>query len=67
MQMITSLNRIYDVLDEEPVITDSEDSREFPIQGAFTFENGSFGYHTYEPLTAGKAGEIVEEPFLGNE
>jgi len=50
MQMITSLNRIYDVLDEEPMIADREDSREFPIQGAFTFENVSFGYHTYEPV-----------------
>ncbi|MCI8799292.1 ABC transporter ATP-binding protein [Acetatifactor muris] len=50
MQMITSLNRIYDVLDEEPVIADSDDSREFPVKGAFTFENVSFGYHTYEPV-----------------
>ncbi len=50
MQMITSLNRIYDVLDEEPVITDTEESREFPIQGAFSFEDVSFGYHTYEPV-----------------
>ena len=50
MQMVTSMNRIYDVLDEEPVIADKEDSRQFPIQGAFTFEHVSFGYHTYEPV-----------------
>lgn len=50
MQMITSLNRIYDVLDEEPVIADSEDSKAFPIEGAFDFERVSFGYHTYEPV-----------------
>ena len=37
MQMITSLNRIYDVLDEQPQIADHEDSKSFPIQGAFTF------------------------------
>lgn len=64
MQMITSLNRIYDVLDEEPVIKDSEDSREFPIEGAFTFENVSFGYHTYEPVLENisfqvKPGEMI--------
>ena len=64
MQMITSLNRIYDVLDEEPAIKDSEDSREFPIEGAFTFENVSFGYHTYEPVLENisfqvKAGEMI--------
>lgn len=50
MQMITSLNRIYDVLDEEPVIADNDDSRDFPIQGSFTFEDVSFGYHSYEPV-----------------
>lgn len=50
MQMITSMNRIYDVLDEEPMIMDNADSKEFPIQGAFTFEHVSFGYHTYEPV-----------------
>lgn len=64
MQMITSLNRIYDVLDEKPVISDSEDSREFPIEGAFTFENVSFGYHTYEPVLENisfqvKPGEMI--------
>ncbi len=50
MQMVTSMNRIYDILDETPVITDAGDSRAFPIQGAFTFEHVSFGYHTYEPV-----------------
>lgn len=64
MQMITSLNRIYDVLDEEPTIADREDSKEFPIQGAFTFENVSFGYHTYEPVLENisfdvKPGEMI--------
>nr|WP_300657827.1 ABC transporter ATP-binding protein [uncultured Acetatifactor sp.] len=64
MQMITSLNRIYDVLDEEPTIADREDSKEFPIEGAFTFENVSFGYHTYEPVLENinfdvKPGEMI--------
>lgn len=64
MQMITSLNRIYDVLDEEPVIADTEESKAFPIQGAFTFEDVSFGYHTYEPVLENisfqvKPGEMI--------
>jgi len=50
MQMITSMNRIYDVLDEEPDIANTADSKEFPIEGAFTFEDVSFGYQTYEPV-----------------
>ena len=32
------------------MIMDAEDSREFPIEGAFRFEHVSFGYHTYEPV-----------------
>lgn len=64
MQMLTSLNRIYDVLDEDPVIADHEDSKAFPIEGAFTFENVSFGYHTYEPVLENisfqvKPGEMI--------
>lgn len=64
MQMITSLNRIYDVLDEEPGLADKEDSKEFPIEGAFTFENVSFGYQTYEPVLENisftvKPGEMI--------
>ena len=64
MQMITSLNRIYDVLDEEPQMADKEDSREFPIQGEFNFERVSFGYQTYEPVLENvsfhvKPGEMI--------
>ena len=50
MQTITSLNRIYDVLDEEPLLVDKEDCKSFPINGAFRFEDVSFGYQTYEPV-----------------
>lgn len=50
MLMLTSLNRIYDVLDEEPILADKEESKAFPIEGAFTFEDVSFGYQTYEPV-----------------
>ncbi|MCI8530678.1 MAG: ABC transporter ATP-binding protein [Lachnospiraceae bacterium] len=64
MQMITSLNRIYDVLDEQPSITDQDDCKSFPIQGAFTFEDVAFGYQTYEPVLENinfevKPGEMI--------
>ena len=64
MQMITSLNRIYDVLDEEPALADKENSKAFPIQGAFEFRNVSFGYQTYEPVLENisfsvKPGEMI--------
>ena len=64
MQMITSLNRIYDVLDEEPRMADKADSKEFDIQGSFDFEKVSFGYQTYEPVLENisfqvKPGEMI--------
>lgn len=65
MQMITSLNRIYDVLDEEPVIMDTAESKAFPIQGAFTFEDVSFGYHTYEPVLENISFEVKPGEMIG--
>ena len=64
MQMLTSLNRIYDVLDETPSLKDHENSKAFPIEGAFTFERVSFGYHSYEPVLENinfevKPGEMI--------
>lgn len=50
MQMVTSLNRIYDVLDEEPAIKDGEDAREVKIQGDISFQDVTFGYHSYDPV-----------------
>lgn len=64
MQMVTSMNRIYDVLDEEPSIADHTNSKELEIEGAFSFENVSFGYETYEPVLENisftvKPGEMI--------
>ncbi len=64
MQMMTSLNRIYDVLDEEPMLADKDNCKAFPIKGAFEFENVSFGYQTYEPVLENisfsvKPGEMI--------
>ncbi len=64
MQMLTSLNRIYDVLDENPQVADKPESKEHTIDGAFTFEHVSFGYQTYEPVLENinfevKPGEMI--------
>jgi len=50
MQMLTSLNRIYDVLDEPPAITDKEQALAHEIEGNIEFCDVSFGYHSYEPV-----------------
>ena len=65
MQMVTSLNRIYDVLDEAPDIADKADSKDFPIEGAFTFEDVSFGYQTYEPVLEHISFEVKPGEMIG--
>ena len=65
MQMLTSLNRIYDVLDEEPMLADKTESKAFPIQGAFTFEDVSFGYQTYEPVLEHISFEVKPGEMIG--
>lgn len=50
MKLVTSLERIHDVLDEEPEVTDSEKARDLEIQGDIEFRNVSFGYASYEPV-----------------
>lgn len=49
-QMVTSLERIYDVLDEEPMISNKENAIIHEIQGEVEFKNVSFGYKSYEPV-----------------
>ena len=64
IQMLASLSRIYDVLDEEPEIQNSEAAKAFDIKGDIEFENIRFGYRCYEPVLKDlsfqvKAGEMI--------
>lgn len=64
VQMITSLNRIYDVLDEEPELKDDKEARAVEIKGDIKFDDVSFGYNSYEPVIEHisfdvKAGEMI--------
>jgi len=64
MHMITSLNRIYDVLDEEPDIKDTDECNAIDIKGDVEFKNVTFGYNSYEPVLENinlsvKAGEMI--------
>ena len=49
-QLFTSMERIYDVLEEPLTIQDETDAVEFPIRGEVEFRNVSFGYRSYEPV-----------------
>ena len=50
MRLTTSLERIYDVLDEVPEVPESENAKPHEIGGRIAFENVTFGYKTYEPV-----------------
>ncbi|MDF2699055.1 MAG: transporter [Haloplasmataceae bacterium] len=47
---LTSTERIFEILDEEPKIRDIENVENHVINGKVTFENISFGYNAYEPV-----------------
>ncbi len=49
-EMLTSLDRIYDVLDEEPAFGNNPNAKELTIKGEVEFKDVSFGYRSYEPV-----------------
>ncbi|MDD3832937.1 MAG: ABC transporter ATP-binding protein, partial [Oscillospiraceae bacterium] len=50
MRLKTALERIYDILDEEPKIDDALDAQDVEIQGNVEFDEVTFGYKSYEPV-----------------
>lgn len=50
MDVITSTERINDVLSQEPRIVNSEKPLRPEIKGELEFVDASFGYHSYEPI-----------------
>lgn len=64
MNLVTSLERIGDVMNQEPGIYDHEDAAEHEIQGDIEFRNASFGYKSYQPVLENvnlkvKKGEMI--------
>ena len=64
MRLKTSLERIYDILDEEPKISDSPDAEDIKITGNVEFRNITFGYKAYQPVLENinlsvKKGEMI--------
>lgn len=48
--LLTSLERIYDILDEQPLILDHEEAVVKTIDGEVEFRDVTFGYRSYEPV-----------------
>ncbi len=64
MNLVTSLERIGDVMNQEPGIFDHEDAVEHEIEGNIEFRNASFGYKSYQPVLENvnltvKKGEMI--------
>ncbi len=49
-RMMTSLERIFDVLDEQPLIENKKQPVKAEIKGDLEFRKVSFGYRSYEPV-----------------
>ena len=64
MNLVTSLERISDIMNQEPEIFDTEKSRELKIKGHVELKDASFGYKSYKPVLDGisldvKPGEMI--------
>jgi len=61
---MTSMVKIFEILDEEPDITSIPNPTNVPLSGGVSFEGVSFGYKSYEPVLKGidldiKPGEMI--------
>lgn len=50
MNLISSFERINDVMAQEPFIEDVEDPVEIQIEGEIEFKHATFGYKSYQPV-----------------
>lgn len=64
VQMLTSLERVFDILDEHEELPSATRPIQHTIEGQVTFDNVGFGYKSYEPVLEGfslnvKKGEMI--------
>ena len=65
MRLTTSLERIYDILDEEPELTDGEQGVDWSIEGDIAFDHVTFGYKSYEPVLEDICLEVKKGEMIG--
>lgn len=65
MNMVTSVERIGDVMCQEPSILDSEHAVSTQIQGNISFCNASFGYKSYRPVLENINLEVRQGEMIG--
>ncbi len=62
---LTSMVKLFEILDEKPDIVDAQNAKEVPISGGIVFENVSFGYKSYEPVLKNVSFEIKPGEMIG--
>ncbi len=65
MHMINSLDRMYEILDEEPDITDADERVEHDIKGEVSFENVTFGYDPGKPVLKNISFSVKQGEMIG--
>ncbi len=65
MRLTTSLERIYDILDEEPSVAERPNAKPHEIKGDIRFENVTFGYQSYEPVLERVSFEVKPGEMIG--
>ncbi|MHB1485519.1 MAG: ABC transporter ATP-binding protein [Saccharofermentanales bacterium] len=65
VETISSIERIYDVLDEEKEIKEKTDPVKVDIKGNVVFDNVYFGYKSYEPVLEEITFNIKEGEMIG--
>lgn len=65
VQMLTSLERIYDVLDEQPSITNGSNPVVKEIEGNVTFKEVCFGYRSYETILDKVSFQVQKGEMIG--
>ena len=65
VNMTTSLERIYDILDEKPEIENSSKPIKKEIEGNIKIDNISFGYNSYDPVLENLSLEVKKGEMIG--
>lgn len=65
MDLVTSMERISDIMNQEPDIQDGEKPVELEIQGEIEFQHASFGYKSYLPVLEDVSLKVAKGEMIG--
>lgn len=65
IHMTTSMERIYDILDETPEIKTKENAVKKEIEGDIKIDNITFGYNSYEPVLENLTLDVKKGEMIG--